>query len=308
MQKPFLLAALFLLLPLSAVAQELDTDMPTNDGERAVIRIATDRATRAVFENDPSGFLMFILATGRAPIFTSFNEEFGITQEQVEHFDRELTRARSADSFKEIQEILIAMGKNFRENADYVQTEDEDAALDWVIKFAFDSNNSIIADVFTNEQIQKMDGMILALTGGLESPFFNERHMAALNMTAEQKEKFKKINEDTKPEREKMAAAFSAEIEKMVIDRKISINGLMAALGEFKDFSRDLKNRRSEVLTPAQIAKVRTLTRLPRFLSLTNLLPQWMPGADSWKPGDPLPAGAAPPPEPNRGRLFPRGD
>jgi hypothetical protein len=239
---------------------------------------------------------------------SDFQEEFGISKEQIKRM-QELMEAARPMNFNEIGEkVFDPMLRKVLRDANYVPNEEEEATIAGLIKGIFEAANTTMTDTFTDEQIQKMDGMILAVMSGLESPFFNERHMAALDMTDEQKEKFRKISEDTKPGREKMVAEIVTEMEKMLKDGKISYNGLIAVLAEFKDFSRDLKQRRSEVLTPAQIAKVRTLSKMPKSLSLTNLLPQWMPGADSWKPGDPLPAGAVPPPEPNRGRLFPRGE
>jgi hypothetical protein len=149
-----------------------------------------------------------------------------------------------------------------------------------------------------------MDGMMLAMTGGLESPFFNERHMAALDMTDEQKEKFLKINEETKSEREKMISEISAEVEKMysVDDIKFT-NKFAAAMMKCREYQKMLKKRRMEVLTDAQIAKAAKLAKAPKFMSVSNLLPTWVPGANSWKPGDPLPEETVP--EPVR-RKFPR--
>jgi hypothetical protein len=312
MKKPFLLAALFLLLPLFAIAQEIDPVEIPEDWERreqTQTRLIINPAIRASFETDPSGFFLMLLAAPPdrgATYLPGFKEEFGISEEQVERL-YELIEAAEPENLGEIEEeILDPMLEKVLKDANYVPNEEEDAALDLLCKSVLEACNSVTTEACTAEQIQKMDGMILALTGGLESPFFNERHMAALDMTAEQKEKFKAINEATKPGREKMIAALSAEVEKMVVDEKFSFKGLIAALAEFKDFSRDLKNRRSEVLTPAQIAKVKTLTKLPKFLSLTNLLPKWAPSADSWKPGDPLPAGAVPPPPQPTGGTFPR--
>jgi hypothetical protein len=130
--------------------------------------------------------------------------------------------------------------------------------------------------------------------------------MAALDMTGEQKEKFKAINKETTPERDKMIADVYTEVEKMFKKGELNFNGFVASLAAFKGYSKELKQRRSEVLTESQIAKVRTLSKLPRFLSIANLLPQWMPSANSWKPGDPLPAGVVPP-QPVRAR-FPRSE
>ncbi|MCL2710181.1 MAG: hypothetical protein FWE95_04805, partial [Planctomycetaceae bacterium] len=66
----------------------------------------------------------------------------------------------------------------------------------------------------------------------------------------------------------------------------------------------ELRDRRRAVLTPAQIARAASLSRLPRFLSPFNLLQQWVPGPGSWRPGDAIPVQIQ---EPRRSR-FPRGE
>jgi Spy/CpxP family protein refolding chaperone len=300
MQNPFFFATLFLLLSLFAVAQELDVKKTVERPEWALQKIFIDRTIRATLESDPSGMIMLFCAG-----MSDFQEEFGITKEQIERM-QELMQAAKPINFDEIGEkVFDPMLRKVVRDANYVPNEEEEAAIAGLIKTLFDAANTTMAEAFTDEQIQKMDGMLLAVMSGLESPFFNERHMAALDMTDEQKEKFRKINEDTKPGREKMIAGIVTEIEKMLKDGKISYNGLTAVLAKFKDFSRDLKQRRSEVLTPAQIAKVRTLSKLPKSLSVFNLLLQWMPGANSWKPGDPLPEGVVKPP-PQPAGSFPR--
>jgi hypothetical protein len=128
--------------------------------------------------------------------------------------------------------------------------------------------------------------------------------MAALEMTNEQKAKFKAINEATKPGRDKMIADVSEKIAEMLNTGKFNFKDMVAVLSQFKDFTRDLKKRRMEVLTSAQIAKVGQLSKLPKSFSIFNLLPQWLPDANSWKPGDPLPEGFVPV-MPNPGR-FPK--
>jgi hypothetical protein len=67
---------------------------------------------------------------------------------------------------------------------------------------------------------------------------------------------------------------------------------------EFKAFSEDLKKRRTEILTETQLAKAMELSKPPKFLTASPIgmmMPQWVPNANSWKPGDPLPEGTPPP-------------
>jgi hypothetical protein len=125
-------------------------------------------------------------------------------------------------------------------------------------------------------------------------------------MTDEQKTQFKKINEETKPERDKMVASFDADIQKMVKTGKISVNDFFRAFSQFRELGSALKKRRSEVLTRAQLTKATQMAKLPKSMTLSvfNLFPSWQPDANSWKPGDPVPENFKPP-EPGR-RRFPQ--
>ena len=296
------LLCLCFLLPLSVIAQEIEIEALDNDLEqqpraserieelmvKRINEIMVSRITRAVFEEDPSGFFMLTLTTEGGSILPGFNEEFGITEEQVDHL-KEVMSSLEPENIDEFQEMLEAMAAKIAGSPDYELTDEEDEALESMIKYALEAANISAAEALTEEQIQKMDGMMLALTGGLESPFFNERHMDAIDMTDEQKEQFKKIDEATKPGREKLIAAISEETLKMMESEQADFKGLLAVFSKFREYSVDLKQRRMAVLTPAQMAKAANLARLPKFLSPFNLLRQWVPGPNSWKPGDPLP-------------------
>jgi hypothetical protein len=297
MYKSFLFIALLALLVLPCAAQEIDIPTPDSDGERAMNRVMVSRVLRTVFEEDPSGFFMFLLANEQGEsLFPGSKKEFGFTEEQVKRFE-EYMEAAEPENFKEFAEMFEAAEERISNNPNDDLTEEEDAALNSMFKYTFEATNGAAKEAFTDEQIQKVDGMMLAMTGGLESPFFNNRHMSALDMTDAQKEQFKKINEDTKPERDKMIAEFSADAEKMFNSGKFSFTKLTASLSKFREYQKTLKQRRSAVLTEAQLARVKTLAKAPKFMSVFNLLPVWTPGPNSWQPGDPLPPEAMPLPK-----------
>ena len=272
--------------------------------DRMMMEFMIPRLITAAFEEDPSGILMALLAVEGEYLLPGFVEEFGITREQIDRVD-ELMISAEPENMEALETLFDSIVERIMANPDdYAITEEEGAVLDAFFKHALQAGNVAITEAFTDEQIQKLDGMILALTGGLESPFFNERHMAAIEMTDEQRAQFKAIDEALKPERDQMIAALSKEVIRMTESGEISFNGLVAAFSQFRGFSRELRQRRMDVLTAAQVTRVRQLTRLPDFLSVRNLLPQWIPGPGSWQPGDPLPEGAVPrQPQP---RNFPR--
>jgi Spy/CpxP family protein refolding chaperone len=313
MQKSFLLVALFLLLPLSAIAQIEDGFFPAfSERDQAMFKIMLNPMLRTMFEEgDRSG--VFIVMLSEMPIFPGFREEFGITPEQRRQFNSAANDPKTMpQNFAATSDALREKIENgIKEDLNYVPTEDEIATIESIYRYGIERTNEAAAETFTDEQMQRLNNMVFGLTGGLQSPFLSEKHMDALEMTAEQRAKFKKINEDTKPEREKMIAAFDAELQRMIKTGKMSVKDFFAALSTFRELGTTLRKSRTEVLTRAQLAKATEMAKLPKSMtfSLTNLLPQWMPGADSWKPGDPLPAGAVPQqPPPNRSGLFPRGE
>ena len=281
------LLCLLLLLP-PTIAQELEVGRPSNDVERQLNEIIVSRFARAFIEKDPAGCFMLVLS-GRS-ILPGFNDEFGITNEQLENLNESMNSLQPKN-WEEFQAKLYAIKEKVQEDANYNLTDEEDETIESMIEYVFEATNVSVADALTEEQIQKMDGMILALTGGLESPFFNEKHMNALEMTDEQREQFKLINEATKPGRDKLIDAISAETLKMMDTGKMDFKGLLGTFSKFREYSTDLKKRRMAILTDAQIARMKNLSRLPKFLSIANVLPQWVPGPNSWQPGDPIPGG-----------------
>ena len=296
----FITVSCLLLLATIGLAQEFEVEPPENDSERALNAIMVSRITQAVFEEDPSGFFMLVLAKEGGSILPGFNEEFGITNEQIERLEevwQSLEPVEYRDPFMEVV-------NKFGEDANYILTNEDDEVIMSVFRYAMEAANISAAEALTDEQIQKMDGMMLALTGGLESPFFNERHMAAIDMTDAQREQFKQIDAETKPGRDKLIAAISEETLKMMDTGTMDFRSLLGTFAQFREYQTELRDRRRAVLTPAQIARAASLSRLPRFLSPFNLLQQWVPGPGSWRPGDAIPVQIQ---EPRRSR-FPRGE
>ena len=306
MHKTFLLVGLLLVLPLSAVAQEGGFLPPFDEKDQARFRILFPATLRAMFEEGADRTGVFIALLSEMPFFPNFKEEFGITPEQRSRFtiavnDPELM----PEEFRALAEKPIKFVENIDEYLDYVPTEEEEAELELTYRVGFEYVNMRASETFSDEQMQRLDNMVFALTGGLQSPFLSEKHTDALGLTDEQKATFKKINEETKPDRDRMIAAFDAEIQRIVKTGKASIMDVFVAVSKFRDLGMTLKKRRMEVLTRAQIAKATEMAKLPKSMTLPifDLLPKWIPGPDSWKPGDPVPEHAKPP----RGtRQFPK--
>ena len=288
--KRLLLALLCLtvLMPLSAVAQNNNFSLPLlGEPFQTRAEILTGPILKTLFEEgDRSGFFMFYLT--EMPMFPDFKEEFGITGEQIQQF-RLSTHAIARS--EEFGAIFGELARKLQNDPDYILTEDENARLESAYRYAMAISNIKAAEAFTDEQMQMIGGMMLALTGGLQSPFFSEKHMDALDMTDEQREKFKTIYEETKPDRDRMIAQFDSSMQNMIKTGRISIQDFLAAMATFRNSGRHLGQRRMEVLTSEQIARATELSKLPRSMtfSIFNQLPGWVPGADSWRPDMPIP-------------------
>ena len=308
MHKPFFFTLLLLLFALS-VAQDVVVGVAVGDEAPAMVALEISDVERAIFERitgmfigaafdtDPSGILTLMLASSPASerVLPGFRGMLGITEEQVQQL-RYLMDSKAPENVNELEPVLQGIMESIQNDPDYVLTDEESATFDWMLKYALEAANDSVAEALTDEQIQRIDGAILALTGGIESPFFNERHMAALEMTDEQREQFNAINGALQSDRDKMIAAISREMVKMAESGDVSFQGLLTALSSFRQFTQELRRQRMAVLTDEQIAKVRELSRLQNLVPPSNARQQWMPDAGSWQPGDPLPVRPAPRP------------
>ena len=302
----FITASCLFLLATIGLAQEIEVSPPRNDVHRTIGELWVSYGTRAVFEEDPVGAFMLFLAMEGGSMIPGLKEEIGITDEQKTHL-REVMDSLKPEGFDEFQSMMRVVEEKILEDLNYNLNEEEDEALVSFYRYAFEAANTSATAALTDEQIQKMDGMMLALTGGLESPFFNERHMAAIDMTDAQREQFKQIDAETKPGRDRLIAAISEETLKMIDTGKMDFKSLLSTFAQFREYQTDLRDRRRAVLTQAQIARAASLSRLPKFMSPFNLLQQWVPGPNSWQPGDAVPEGFQLERNP-RIRQFPRGE
>jgi hypothetical protein len=294
---------LFLALPLSAIAQDSSFFPPITDRDQAQFRAAFNPVMRVMSDagEDRSGIFITLLRD-----FPGLQAEFGITEEQMIQYHTSM-RPKMQETWETYaREITIEVEKKLDEDINYVMNEYEEIATEEMFRSLVEHLNETWTETLTEEQMQGLNNMIFAMTGGLQSPFLSEQHMDALDMTDTQKAQFKKINEETQPERDKMFTALGAEINTMVETGKISVKGVLNTMSKLRELGLMLKQRRSEVLTSSQLAKVAEMARLPKSMTLSvfDVLPKWQPGPNSWKPGDPLPEGIVPP-APRRGN-FPR--
>jgi Spy/CpxP family protein refolding chaperone len=214
-----------------------------------------------------------------------------------------------------IAAVFKALEQKLDEDINYVPSEEVEAEMDSAFREIFDSLESAAVNVFSEDQIAKMDSTMFGMMGGLASPFLGEKHMAGLELTDAQREQFRVIDKELAQERDKMIAELSTEMKKAFKAGKLNLKDLEDFGQQFKELMDNLQKRRSAILTEEQLAKAAELSKPPKFLTVspftqmaTQRLQQWVPNFNSWKPGDPVPEQPQQERRTGRSRGFPRGN
>jgi hypothetical protein len=184
-----------------------------------------------------------------------------------------------------------------------------------------------VNQILKPEQQVKAKELAFQLTGGLDFPMLNVRTLETLDLTADQKEKIAKLTAD----RDEAFRTAMQGVDFRNQEAREKFNADREARA--KKFTEDIKAH----LTSEQKAKAEKLTAAAPELREKLGLPApgqrliqsgsgqergqrggpggrtYTPGADSWRPGDPVPGAAPPPPSDgnrqNRQRgSFPRGE
>jgi Spy/CpxP family protein refolding chaperone len=159
-----------------------------------------------------------------------------------------------------------------------------------------------INQVLQPEQRAKFGGITFQLAGGLDSLSVNNQMLEhVLDLTPEQKEQIRKIVADRK-----IAYTTNPEIIK-------KSNDLIKAVAKSEQWTKlekltaEIPALRKELKMPDQTG--RTQTQVPQEPARPqSQSPEYVPGADSWRPGMPLPEGMVSPPPPPQRRSFPRSE
>jgi hypothetical protein len=278
--------------------------LPLGDKQRAMAAAIMGPCMRAIFTGDRTGTVLIGMTIN--PMFSkSFNEELGVTEEQVELIRKALLETANLENTKIAFQSVM---KKIEENSDYETTEEDQAALENALGSIFDGMNEICMNVFSREQMQKGNEMMFVMMGGLEASFLLEKPpLEALDLTGEQKEKLAALHQEFAPEKEKFLSEMEILMKKAVKNGKINLKDFEQFGEQFKETSDKVKKRTAEILTEEQLAKATELTaHPPKFLNpFMNILPDWLPGANSWKPGDDIPGTAK---EKRKRKPFPQSE
>jgi Spy/CpxP family protein refolding chaperone len=234
------------------------------------------------------------------------------------------------DQTAKLQKIFDDQRANFprpaRGGANGAQASDEDRKkyADQIEKYQSDVNK-LVAEALTEEQRAKYKVLPFQIAGGLETRFFNARLFDALDLSEEQKTKFKQLEEET-----------SAEFRKLFTPSdgpRPTADEAQKQRDEFQKKSDELRKSIREkavaLLTPEQKAKAEKLTEESKQLKLQPQRNErgrgdrqrgdrergdrdrgdrrggneYRPNDDSWRPGAGTPENGG-----NSRRPFPRRD
>jgi Spy/CpxP family protein refolding chaperone len=163
-----------------------------------------------------------------------------------------------------------------------------------------DESLAKINQVLTPEQQEKLKTWQFQLSGGLDSPFLSIRNLEVLNLTDEQKEKLKAINEERVAEsRAALEKRGPVDWRRLSPEDREKIGAELQAENDVrtKKFADQIKT----ILTPEQKEKAETLTaeakELREKLGIGNRdrregrdrpereRGEYRPNQDSWRPG-----------------------
>jgi Spy/CpxP family protein refolding chaperone len=196
----------------------------------------------------------------------------------------------------------------------------------------YQDNNVIrtkLKQVLTPEQLLKHTEMSFQAAGGLDSYHLNEQLLEVVNLTDAQKNQIRKIAAERQEERDAPKRMPTPPHENASLEERYKYESARAAAFEAamqpadpvveaartKKYAAQIK----AVLTPEQRAKAEKYTAeapalVEKFMGKKQDASKpggrtpyiYVPGVDSWRPGDPLPEGVVPP-QRSTGR-FPRGE
>ncbi len=272
----------------------------------------------------PGGFS----TVGRAVAY-SLNDGFGNSMVILQSAYDENMRNQlgiSHEQFVEIQTTTHALQQEAMSKVPQyfgrlqnLKPEDQEA-LQKEIQGELQAVRNRVEKKLTPEQMQKVRTTVFQAVGGLDSPLINLDALSALDLTEDQRKKadetFKSLEAERKAQLEDMLALTEDAIKSQregkppgaEFEQRRAEALKARALATGKKLSEQLRKH----LTPEQLAKAEKLLAerpdflppLPRELRRESENKEYVPGADSWRPGQG--AGDAYAEEKQRRRPFPQ--
>ncbi len=319
MKRTFLLFLVFAVLFQATVnssrcrAQEITLPIPLSNKQKLLMSTIMGPAMNSFFTKHRPG--MIGLSFAMNPMFKSgFESEFGFTEDQSA-----LVMEKLIEKFKD-REDMVAFGQLLQqideragqdENAEFLElSEEELATIQQGYDLVFDRFSEIAPEVFTPEQMEKIKEMEFATFGGIESPFLNVEAMSVLDLTDEQKREIEELQQDIADEKLEMIDGLTEFTTKIFKSGKLNMKEAQEFDAKNKTLTNKIGTRLREILTEEQLKKATKLVKTQQAKMLKMMgglgaISQWMPNADSWVPGMPIPDSLQSQ-EPQRKAAFPR--
>ena len=160
--------------------------------------------------------------------------------------------------------------------------------------FRSDKFTEIAPEVFTPEQMAKISELEFATFGGIESPFLSVESMGPLDLTDEQKKELEEFQEEIADEKKAMFKDITEFTTKILKSGKLNMQEAQDFDSRNKMLTNKIGVRLREILTEEQLKKATKIVKdqqakLAKMMGGFGAMTQWMPNADSWMPGMPIP-------------------
>jgi len=294
-----LVLSLFILVGLvsQGFAQDIPIPMPLNKQQKLFISTIMGPAMNSLFTKHRPGMLGLSFAMN--PMFKAgFEKEFGFTEDQAALVMEKLKeRFEGNEDMEAFGQIMGQIDQRSKENEDAESlelSEEEMLAIQQGYDRIFDEFSGIAPEVFTPEQMARINEMEFAVFGGIESPFVNVDAMGVLDLTAEQVRELEEFQQDIADEKLEMLDDLTNFTKKVISTGKLNMQEAQAFEAKNKGLANKVGARLREILTEEQLKKATKLikdqqAKMAKMMGGFGTISQWMPSADSWAPGMPIP-------------------
>ena len=287
--------AVFFLSLVPCMAQDISFPMPLTNKQKIMASAMLGPVFNEFFNNYHPGALGTAFMMN--PMFKdAYQKELGITQEQYDALmEGMITKIRDDETLKLRKEILDALDARIGDNdEDVVLTDEEQNAMSGLFSTLFQGMSKVAAEVFTPEQMSKIQETEFATFGGIDTPFLNVQTMDVLDLTDEQKKELEDFQADIADEKLEMLDDVAKITQKLFKTGKMSVSDIRELETRTKEFQARIGERVRDILTEEQVKKADLLVKkqqamLTKMAGGMGAVTKWIPSLDSWSPGMPIP-------------------
>jgi len=282
------------------LAQDIPLPIPLTKPQKLLTSAIMGPAMNSLFTQHRPG--MFGLCFAMNPMFQAgFEKEFGYTggpdfilEKLKEKFEGNEGIQEEMAAFGQVMQQMMERAEQNPDAESLELSEEEIMVIQKGYDTLFNGFAEIATEVFTPEQMDKIKELEFAIFGGIESPFFSIDSMGILDLTDEQIKELEEFQQDIADEKLEMLDGVSEFSAKILKSGKINMQEAQAFEAKNKLLTNKIGSRLREVLTEEQLEKATKLVKdqqkkVTKMMGGLGTLTQWMPSADSWAPGMPIP-------------------